>query len=66
MSTETGRARKGVQFKLLKIGARIISHSRMTIFQMAEVAVPEKLCRSMLERIHRLERACARAPALSL
>jgi len=38
----------------------------MTVFQMAEVAVPEKLFRSMLSRIHRLGRACARAPALSL
>ncbi len=55
-----------VQLKLIKIGAKIISHSRMTIFQMAEVAVPEKLFRSMLSKIHRLGRACARAPAFSL
>jgi hypothetical protein len=51
---------------LVKIGARIISHSRMTVFQMAEVAVPEKLFRSILSRIHRLGRASARAPVLSL
>jgi hypothetical protein len=50
----------------VKIGAKIVSHSRMTIFQMAEVAVPEKLFRSMLSRIHRLGTACQRAPALSL
>ena len=55
-----------IQLKLVKIGAKIISHSRMTVFQMAEVAVPEKLFRSMLSRIHRLGRACARAPILSL
>jgi hypothetical protein len=55
-----------VQLKLIKIGAKIISHSRMIVFQMAEVAVPEKLFRSMLSTIHRLGRACARAPALSL
>ena len=55
-----------IQLKLIKIGAKIVSHSRMIIFQMAEVAVPEKLFRSMLSRIHRLGRACARAPALSL
>ena len=55
-----------VQLKLIKIGARIVSHSRMTVFQMAEVAVPEKLFRSMLSKIHRLGKACARAPALSL
>jgi len=55
-----------IQLKLIKIGAKIVSHSRMTIFQMAEVAVSEKLFRSILSRIHRLGRACARAPALSL
>jgi len=55
-----------IQLKLIKIGAKIISHSRMLVFQMAEIAVPEKLFRSMLSRIHRLGRACARAPALSL
>jgi hypothetical protein len=37
---------------LVKIGARIVSHSRMTIFQMAEVAISEKLFRSVLSRIH--------------
>jgi hypothetical protein len=55
-----------IQLKLIKIGARIVSHSRMTIFQMAEVAVSEKLFRSILSRIHRLGRACVRAPALNL
>ena len=55
-----------IQLKLMKIGAKIVSHSRMTVFQMAEVAVPEKLFRSMLSRIHSLERTYARAPALSL
>jgi Transposase DDE domain group 1 len=55
-----------IQLKLIKIGAKIVSHSRMTVFQMAEAAVPEKLFRSMLSKIHRLGRACARAPALRL
>jgi len=55
-----------IPLKLVKTGAKIISHSRKTVFQCAEVAVPEKLFRSMLSRIHRLGRACARAPALSL
>jgi hypothetical protein len=55
-----------IQLKLIKIGAKIISHSRLMIFQMAEVAVSEKLFRSMLSRIHRLGETCARAPALSL
>jgi len=55
-----------IQLKLIKIGAKIVSHSRLTIFQMAEVAVPEKLFRSMLSCIQRLGKARARAPALSL
>jgi len=41
--------------------AKIVSHSKITVFQMAEVAVPEKLFRSMLSRIHRLGGACARS-----
>ena len=40
-----------VQLKLIKIGAKVISHSRRTIFQMAEVAVPEALFSALLERI---------------
>jgi hypothetical protein len=48
-----------IQLKLIKIGAKIISHSRMIVFQMAEVAVPERLFHSMLSRIHRLGKACA-------
>jgi hypothetical protein len=55
-----------IQLKLVKIGAKIVSHSRMTVFQMAEVAVPERMFRSILSRIHRLGKTCARAPALSL
>ncbi|MCG2796362.1 MAG: IS1380 family transposase [Actinomycetia bacterium] len=55
-----------IQLKLIKIGAKIVSHCRVSVIQMAEVAVPEKLFRSMLSKIHRLGRACARAPALSL
>jgi len=38
----------------------------MSLTDMVEVAVPEKLFRSMLSRIHRLGRACARTPALLL
>ena len=60
------RSFSSIQLKLIKIGAKIVSHSRMTVFQMAEVAVPEKLFQSILSRIHRMGRACARAPVLSL
>jgi len=40
--------------KLIKIGAKVITHARYVIFQLAEVAVPKKLFRAILERIRRL------------
>jgi len=40
--------------KLIKIGAKVIAHARYVIFQMAEVAVPKRLFRAILERIRRL------------
>lgn len=43
--------------KLVKIGAKIVSRSRMTIFQMAEVAVPEALFAALQERIRCLATA---------
>jgi len=43
-----------IQLKLIKIGAKIVSHSRMTVFQMAEVAVSEGLFAALLERIRSL------------
>ena len=40
--------------KLIKIGAKVVTHSRYVIFQMAEVAVPKQLFRAIMERIRRL------------
>jgi hypothetical protein len=40
--------------KLIKIGAKVVTHARYVIFQMAEVAVPRGLFRAILERIRRL------------
>ncbi len=40
--------------KLIKIGAKVVTHARYVIFQMAEVAVPRELYREILRRIHRL------------
>ena len=40
-----------IQLKLIKIGAKVVSHSRRTLFQMAEVAVPEALFAALLERV---------------
>ena len=38
--------------KLIKIGAKVVTHSRYVIFQMAEVAVPQELFAAILNRIH--------------
>ena len=39
--------------KLIKIGAKVVTHSRYMTFQMAEVAVPRKLYAAILRRIRR-------------
>jgi len=41
--------------KLVKIGAKVIRHSRYVIFQMAEVMVSKRLFQEILERIGRLK-----------
>jgi hypothetical protein len=48
---------RSVQLKLIKIGAKVVSRSRRTTFQCAEVAVSEKLFAELLERIHGLAAA---------
>jgi len=40
--------------KLIKIGAKVISHGRYVTFQMAEVAVPKQMFREILSLIVRL------------
>jgi hypothetical protein len=40
--------------KLIKIGAKVVTHARYVIFQMSEVAVPKRLFQAILERIRRL------------
>lgn len=40
--------------KLIKIGAKVVKHSRYVIFQMAEAMVPKALFREILEHISRL------------
>jgi hypothetical protein len=45
--------------KLIKIGAKVVSHARYAIFQLAEVAVPRTLFAAILGRIGRLRLACA-------
>ncbi len=46
-----------IQLKLVKIGAKVISRSRRTVFQLAEVAVSKALFTKILARIHGLRYA---------
>ncbi len=46
--------------KLIKIGAKVVSHGRYVTFQMAEVAIPRKLFGAIMERI-----AALRAPPMA-
>lgn len=43
-----------VRDRIVKIGAKVVSHGRYAIFQMAEVAVPRELFRRILARIVKL------------
>ncbi len=40
--------------KLVKIGAKVVTHARYVTFQMAEVAIPRRLFKAILRRISRL------------
>jgi hypothetical protein len=48
--------------KLIKIGAKVVSHGRYTTFQMAEVAVP----RQMFQENPDVDRPIARAAGTSV
>jgi hypothetical protein len=40
--------------KLIKIGAKVVSHGRYVAFQMAEVAIPRQMLREILRLIAEL------------
>ena len=44
--------------KFVKIGAKVVRHSKYVLFQLAEVAVPRKLFSRVLGRIARLCATC--------
>ena len=48
----TNTTLRTLRVKLIKIGAKVIRHSRYVIFQMAEVLVSKRLFQEILERIH--------------
>ena len=48
---------RSVQVKLIKMGGRLVRHSRRLIFQLSEVSVPRRLSQGVLDRIGRLSPA---------
>ena len=47
--------------KLIKIGCKMVRHARYVTFQLAEVAIPRRLYRAILERIRRFAAIMPRA-----
>jgi hypothetical protein len=47
--------------KLIKIGGKMVRHARYVTFQLAEVAVPRRLYRAILDRIRRFATITPRA-----
>ena len=47
--------------KLIKIGGKMVHHARYVTFQLAEVAVPRRLYRAILDRIRRFAATLPRA-----
>jgi hypothetical protein len=45
--------------KLVKIGAKVVTHAKYVVFQLAEVAVPRQLFARILEQVANLRPACA-------
>jgi hypothetical protein len=45
--------------QLIKIGAKVVKHAKYVTSQPAEVAVPRKRFAAVLERLGRLQLACA-------
>jgi len=41
--------------KLVKVGAKVVSHARYVMLQMAELLVSKSMFREILERIQRLK-----------
>ena len=49
--------------EMIKIGAKVVRHSKYVFFQMAEVAVPRTLFAASLDRIRRLRVVPAMVPS---
>ena len=52
--TNQGLVAASLKEKLIKIGAKVVSHGRYVTFRMAEVAVPRQMFHEILSMIARL------------
>ena len=52
-----------LQEKLIKIGAKVVSHGRYVVFQMAKVAIPRQMFQEILRLIAELRPQPPPAPA---
>jgi hypothetical protein len=53
-SRSRGWSLTSLKDKLIKIGAKVVSHGRYVIFQMAEVAIPPQMFQEILRLIAEL------------
>jgi hypothetical protein len=53
--------REDIRAKLIKVGAKVVSHGRYVAFQMAEVAISRQLFAAIMQRI-----AALRSPPISV
>ena len=56
-------ARPSLKEKLIKISAKVVSHGRYVVFQMAEVAIPRQMFQEILRLIAELRPQPPPAPA---
>jgi hypothetical protein len=60
---DQGLALTSLKEKLIKIGAKVVSHGRYVVFQMAEVAIPRQMFQEILRLIAELRPQPPPAPA---
>jgi hypothetical protein len=61
--TNQGLSLTSLKEKLIKIGAKVVSHGRHVAFQMAEVAIPRQMFQEILRLIAELRPQAPPAPA---
>jgi hypothetical protein len=61
--TDQGPSLTSLKEKLIKIGAKVVSHGRYVAFQMAEVAIPRQVFQEILRLIAELRPQPPPAPA---